>query len=122
MHRTWWVRRRMTSQLHAQCQPMGEGREGDNRGRGRACLPPPPPHIHAPTHCGPPCPPQGRTAPHLALLFFHLATLGYLPVSREDNPQGNLGCCAEWTLIRVEDPGLGWAGAGSGAQRRAARA
>ncbi|KAG2427394.1 hypothetical protein HYH02_014614 [Chlamydomonas schloesseri] len=36
----------------------------------------------------------------LALFFQHLASLGYAPISREDNPWGT--CCAEYVFLRVE--------------------
>ncbi|EFN52275.1 hypothetical protein CHLNCDRAFT_139206 [Chlorella variabilis] len=40
----------------------------------------------------------------LAVVFFHLADLGFALVSREDNPLSVQGCCSEFTLIRVEQP------------------
>ena len=39
----------------------------------------------------------------LAVFFSHFANLGYALISREDNPAG-LHCCAEFTLLRVEQP------------------
>jgi hypothetical protein len=38
----------------------------------------------------------------MSLLFHHLATLGYGITSREDNPDGNIGCCSEYSFLRVE--------------------
>jgi hypothetical protein len=38
----------------------------------------------------------------MALLFYHLATLGYGIVSREDNMWGLKGCCSEFTFLLVE--------------------
>jgi hypothetical protein len=39
----------------------------------------------------------------LAVWFGHFANLGYALISREDNPYG-MHCCAEFTLLRVEQP------------------
>jgi hypothetical protein len=38
----------------------------------------------------------------MSLLFMHLANLGYGILSREDNPYNSLGCCAEYSFLRVE--------------------
>jgi hypothetical protein len=38
----------------------------------------------------------------LSLLFGHLANLGYAVVLRDDNPHANVGCCSEFTFLRVE--------------------
>jgi len=37
----------------------------------------------------------------MALLFGHMAHLGYAVVAREDNTAGTAGCCAEFTFLRV---------------------
>lgn len=51
-----------------------------------------------------------RTPAHIALMFLHLARLGYGVVAREDNkitarqnfrPAGHIGCCAEFSLYRI---------------------
>ncbi len=38
----------------------------------------------------------------MSLLFMHLANLGYGVLSREDNPYNQLGCCSEYSFLRVE--------------------
>ncbi|GBG00334.1 hypothetical protein Rsub_13104 [Raphidocelis subcapitata] len=43
------------------------------------------------------------TTADMAVLFYHLATLGYGVVSREDNAWGVKGCCAEFTFLLVEE-------------------
>ena len=56
-------------------------------------------------------PATARTPAHIALLFLHLARLGYGVTAREDNsitakvdytPKGHVGCCAEFSLYRLE--------------------
>lgn len=42
------------------------------------------------------------TSSHMSLAFLHMANLGYAPIFREDNPWENLGCCAEFTFLKVE--------------------
>jgi hypothetical protein len=46
--------------------------------------------------------PAAWSSSHMSLTFLHLANLGYAPIFREDNPWGNLGCCSEFTFLRVE--------------------
>jgi hypothetical protein len=43
-----------------------------------------------------------RNQMQMSLLFMHMANLGYGIVSREDNPIDNIGCCSEYTFLRVE--------------------
>ena len=38
------------------------------------------------------------------MFFGHLAGAGYAVVSREDNIPAGMHCCAEFTLLRVEQP------------------
>lgn len=38
----------------------------------------------------------------MSLTFMHLANLGYAVVSREDNPSKLVGCCAEYSFLKVE--------------------
>ena len=38
------------------------------------------------------------------MFFGHLAGAGYAVVSREDNLPWGAECCAEFTLLRVEQP------------------
>ena len=38
------------------------------------------------------------------MFFGHLASMGYGAVSREDNLPWGAECCAEFTLLRVEQP------------------
>ena len=40
----------------------------------------------------------------IATLTMHLANLGYAVLSREANVWGGEDCCAEFTLLRVEEP------------------
>ncbi len=42
------------------------------------------------------------TSSHMSLTFLHMANLGYAPIFREDNPWENLGCCSEFTFLKVE--------------------
>ncbi len=44
-----------------------------------------------------------KNGPQMSLLFSHLANLGYAVVARDDNPHMNLGCCAEFTFLKVEN-------------------
>ncbi len=44
-----------------------------------------------------------KNSPQMTLLFSHLANLGYAVVARDDNPHANLGCCSEFTFLRVEN-------------------
>jgi hypothetical protein len=53
-----------------------------------------------------------RTQFQMSLLFQHMANLGYAIASKEDNPYLDIGCCAEFTFLRVEK--LRKAAAGSG--------
>jgi hypothetical protein len=47
-----------------------------------------------------------KNSPQMTLLFSHLANLGYAVVARDDNAGANLGCCSEFTFIRVEESQL----------------
>jgi hypothetical protein len=47
-----------------------------------------------------------RNSPQMTLLFSHLANLGYAVVARDDNLISNLGCCSEFTFLRVEESQL----------------
>ncbi len=38
----------------------------------------------------------------MSLLFMHMASLRYAVVAREDNPDTKIGCCSEYTFLRVE--------------------
>jgi hypothetical protein len=38
----------------------------------------------------------------MSLFFLHMANLGYGIISREDNPDANIGCCSEYSFLRVE--------------------
>ncbi len=38
----------------------------------------------------------------MSLLFHHLATAGYGITSREDNQFNRIGCCSEYSFLRVE--------------------
>lgn len=62
-------------------------------------------HMHTPQQDTPNI---ARTAPRtssdLALLFMHIASLGYGIVAQEDNIGGLAKCCAEWTFLLVEQP------------------
>jgi hypothetical protein len=40
----------------------------------------------------------------IAVFFAHFADLGYGVVSRDDNIEWGLHCCAEFTLVKVEKP------------------
>ena len=40
----------------------------------------------------------------IAVFFAHFADLGYGVVSRDDNIEWGLKCCAEFTLVKVEQP------------------
>eukprot|EP00879_Flechtneria_rotunda_P001331 GHRR01001481.1.p1 GENE.GHRR01001481.1~~GHRR01001481.1.p1 ORF type:complete len:390 (+),score=80.39 GHRR01001481.1:272-1441(+) len=51
--------------------------------------------------------PAPRTPAQLALLFLHMASLGYGVVGSEDNIWGEAGCCSEFTLLLVERQWLG---------------
>eukprot|EP00808_Paulinella_micropora_P010207 g67526.t1 len=44
-----------------------------------------------------------KLSSQMSLLFFHLASLGYAIISREDNPFWNRGCCSEFSFLLVED-------------------
>jgi hypothetical protein len=56
----------------------------------------------------------------MSLLFMHLANLGYGILSREDNPYNQLGCCSEYSFLRVETTPLAQrAAAMNGVIRRA---
>lgn len=46
------------------------------------------------------------TSADAALLFQHLASLGYAAISREDNHYGT--CCSEYVFMRVEHPREHW--------------
>ena len=63
----------------------------------------------------------------MALIFSHLANLGYAPVARDDNMQGDRGCCSEFSFLQVErqlpaasDGAGGAAGGGTSRRRKAA--
>jgi hypothetical protein len=46
--------------------------------------------------------PAAWSSSHMSLTFLHMANLGYAPIFREDNPWENLGCCSEFTFLKVE--------------------
>ncbi len=47
-------------------------------------------------------PVAAKNQAQMSLLFMHLANLGYGITSREDNGYQNLGCCSEYSFLRVE--------------------
>ena len=47
-------------------------------------------------------PVAAKNQAQMSLLFMHLANLGYGITSREDNGYQNLGCCSEFSFLRVE--------------------
>jgi hypothetical protein len=47
-------------------------------------------------------PVAAKNQAQMSLLFSHLANLGYGITSREDNGYQNLGCCSEFSFLRVE--------------------
>lgn len=46
--------------------------------------------------------PRAKSLPQMSLLFAHLANLGYGISYRADNMLDNIGCCSEFSLLRVE--------------------
>ena len=52
----------------------------------------------------PPALPQvaAKNQAHMSLMFLHMANLGYGVVSREDNGWNNIGCCSEYSFLKVE--------------------
>ena len=51
--------------------------------------------------------PSARTPAQVALMFMHMASIGYGVVGEEDNVWGEAGCCAEFTFLHVERHWLG---------------
>lgn len=51
--------------------------------------------------------PAARTPAQVALMFMHMASIGYGVVGEEDNIWGEAGCCAEFTFLHVERHWLG---------------
>lgn len=51
--------------------------------------------------------PAARTPAQVALMFMHMASIGYGVVGEEDNIWGEAGCCAEFTFLHVEHQWLG---------------
>eukprot|EP00878_Enallax_costatus_P019727 GHUV01020820.1.p1 GENE.GHUV01020820.1~~GHUV01020820.1.p1 ORF type:complete len:260 (+),score=54.85 GHUV01020820.1:230-1009(+) len=51
--------------------------------------------------------PSARTPAQVALMFMHMASIGYGVVGEEDNIWGEAGCCAEFTFLHVERHWLG---------------
>lgn len=52
-------------------------------------------------------PPAAQTPAQVALMFMHMASIGYGVVGKEDNIWGESGCCAEFTFLHVERHWLG---------------
>jgi hypothetical protein len=59
-----------------------------------------------------------KNSPQMTLLFSHLANLGYAVVARDDNPIASLGCCSEFTFLRVEESQLAAVVQAPGRRRR----
>lgn len=46
---------------------------------------------------------SAKNLSQMSLLFAHLANLGYAIFYRCDNFVSNIGCCSEFSLLRVEE-------------------